>query len=96
MSLLTPEDLAAAVDVRQPADVVQRIAQEVSAITKVPVKVILGGSRAAPHCRAREIVMHAAHRMGLSTTEIGAVMSRDHTSIVRGLRNERRRRGEKN
>lgn len=95
MSMLSKEDLEAARDLRKPHEVVRRLAEEVSTCTTFSAATILGSSRAAAHCRAREIVVHAAYRHGLSLGEIGEALGRDHASILNALRNEQVRRGEK-
>lgn len=66
----------------------------VSATHLKPYKDLLGPSRRAELCRLREQIYYEAARHGFSLPQIGRVFNRHHTSILSGLRNEQRRRGE--
>lgn len=55
---------------------------------------LLGPSRRAELCRLRERIYYEAARYGFSLSQIGRVFNRHHTSILNGLRNEQKRRGE--
>ena len=70
------------------------IAKQVSAETGVRLADIMGRSRLAYLCRIRELIWFIAHENGASLAQIGRVFGRDHTTVMSGIRNERKRRGE--
>ncbi len=70
----------------------RQIVDDVAEATGVPASAILGESRVRRITRARQIVMFVAHRQGLSLTEIGQFLRRDHTSVMHGIRQEAERR----
>lgn len=70
------------------------IAKQVSAETGVRLADIMGRSRLAYLCRIRELVCYIANRNGISHSQIGRVLRRDHTTIMHAVRNEQARRGE--
>lgn len=65
---------------------VQQIARDVARAYGVPVAQIMGARRQRPIVAARHEVMRRAYAAGLSLTDIGASMRRDHTSVLNGIR----------
>lgn len=55
---------------------------------------ILGPSRQRFVCTARQWVMFEAQAAGFTLPQIGRVLKRDHTTVLHGIRAERKRRGE--
>ena len=88
---LTPEDIRAT---RTPRATVRMIASEVSEITGVPASEILGRRRAQEVCHARELVCYVARRTGMTYSQIGRALNRDHSTIIHAVANECIRRGE--
>ena len=72
--------------------ILRQIVEAVADATGVSADAILGESRVRRIARARQIVMFVAHRQGLSLTEIGQFLRRDHTSVLHGVRQEAERR----
>ena len=70
----------------------RQIVDDVAEATGVSASAILGESRVRRITRARQIVRIVAHRQGLSLTEIGQFLRRDHTSVMHGIRQEAERR----
>lgn len=52
----------------------------------VNVEDIVGPSRLRRICEARWATMRAMEARGLSTTRIGQLLNRDHSTVVHGLR----------
>lgn len=91
---LSTETLAACQSVwSQHRHTVHQIIDAVSEQTGIPAKRILGPRRDAPTARARQIVMYEARLAGLSYPQIGDALGRDHSSVVHGVRVEKKRRG---
>lgn len=95
MSYMSADDLAAAQEIVAPKIAIRRMAAEVSELTGIRVAAIYGASHVAKDCRARELLCHMAAEHGYSTHEIGEVLARSHSSIVRAIANEKRRRASK-
>jgi hypothetical protein len=72
--------------------IVRQIAVQVAEATDVPFKAIMGVRRDARTVQARQLVMYIARREGLSLQRIGYAMSRDHTTVLHGIRAEEQRR----
>lgn len=61
------------------------IIAQVSRATGVSADAILGDSRVANIAAARQMVMSIAQRQGMSTTRIGKLLQRDHTTVMHGI-----------
>ena len=65
---------------------IESIAQTVARETGLPVTDIMGASRTIPIAHARQEAMRRAYRTGqFSTTQIGRVFGRDHTTVIHGI-----------
>jgi chromosomal replication initiation ATPase DnaA len=92
--LLTPETLAACKEVWNiNRHSVHQIIDAVADATGIEARAILGKRRDAPIARARQIVMYEARQRGLSLSQIGNALGRDHTTVMHGIREEEKRRG---
>ncbi len=92
--ILSPETIAACQEVfNQHRSTVSKIVDAVSEATGIPARHILSQKRTAAVARARQIVMYEARQAGLSLTQIGDAMGRDHTTVMHGIRAEKERRG---
>ena len=60
----------------------------------VEAYIVMGRNRTAAICRLRELIWYRAHAEGYSLNQIGRVFGRDHTTVMHGVRNEQRRRGD--
>lgn len=65
-----------------PRQILERIAR----LHDVSVSDILGRSRRPHHCAARWAVMSELRARRWSTSEIGALLRRDHATVMHGLR----------
>ena len=92
-SFLTDADRAQIRDIHKRASI-RQITREVCEEAEIPVCLVLGPGRDAHLCRVRETIYDIATRHGFSLTQIGRVFQRDHTTVMSGLRNIRKRRGE--
>lgn len=91
--VLSPEAVAACNQVFvQHKSTVLKIVDAVAEATGIPAKRILGPRKDAATSRARHIVMYEARLAGLSTTQIGDALGRDHTTVIHGVRAEEKRR----
>lgn len=91
--VLSPEALAACQAVfAQHRSTVLLIVEAVSEATGIPTQHILSKKRTARIARARQIVMFEARQAGLSYHQIGTALGRDHTTIMHGIRMEKKRR----
>ena len=91
---MNAEDLEAAAASTAPRVTVRQIAAEVCAQTGNSVIAVMGRSRAPHVCRVRELVCYIAHRRGLTLSQIGRALRRDHSTIKHAIENEVRRRAE--
>lgn len=66
-------------------ELAQEVATRLAEETGIPAQVILGRSRYRAVVKARHQVMVELWRQGMSTTEIGSVLDRDHTTVMHGL-----------
>lgn len=73
---------------------VKPFVDEVSAATGIPARMIYGIDRRAHVAAARHLVFYAAHRAGISLSDIGRALNRHHTSVAYGVAKEAARRGE--
>ncbi len=65
---------------------VRRVLQAASDVIGIPVKHLTGTSRTRPVTRARQIAMAvAAERTAASSTVIGRVFERDHTTVTHAV-----------
>lgn len=97
MTYLSAEDTARAAEIfagiplgRQTA--LMEIVDEVSDATGVPVHMILSNDMRREITQARQLAYFVAHTHGFSLPEIGKAMNRDHTTVLSGIRAERKRR----
>lgn len=91
---LSPEAVAACKAIlNQHKGTVAKIVDAVSEQTGIPARLILSPRRDAHIVRARQIVMFEARQAGLSYPLIGREMGRDHTTVIDGVRAEKKRRG---
>lgn len=74
--------------------IVAEIVSAVSLHSGVSEVAIYGPARHGKVAHARQLVMYVAHRQGLSLPVIGKALSRDHTTVLHGVRAEKKRRGE--
>lgn len=87
-------DLTTIGTLTEPRVTVRQIAIEVCSHTGNSVHAVFGRSRAAHVCRVRELVCYIAHRRGLTLSQIGRALRRDHSTIKHAIDNEVRRRAE--
>lgn len=93
LSLLSAEERRACQDIRAMYLVdVAGILDEIASETQISVSAIKGHSRAREVVRARQLAMHVLRCRGLSLEHIGAIMGRDHTTVLHGVRAEEARR----
>lgn len=95
-AFMIPEDFPTAAASVAPRITVRQIAVEVCSHTGNSVHAVFGRSRAAHVCRVRELVCYIAHRRGLTLSQIGRALRRDHSTIKHAIDNEVRRRAEEN
>lgn len=88
------DDLAMIGTKTAPRVTVRQIAAEVCSHTGNSVQAVLGRSRVPHVCRVRELVCYIAHRRGLTLSQIGRALRRDHSTIKHAIENEVRRRAE--
>lgn len=67
------------------AEKMRDILKQVSRETGVSVDAILGSSKVAAISAARQMVMAISAREGMSTTRIGKLLQRDHTTVMHGI-----------
>ena len=60
--------------------------KEVSELHSVPQKLIVGRSREKWIVAARQELMRRLHELGWSSTQIGEKLSRDHATVLHGLK----------
>lgn len=96
-SILTPDDIAAAIRLRGTAwATIRAIAGEVGELAGIAPEAILGRCRTAKTAEARQVVMFAAHHgHGISKYAIAKAMARDLSTIAHGIDAEAKRRGYK-
>ena len=93
--ILSPEDVRRCRDiVLRDADRVAMIVSAVAEATGIHSKAILGVRRDKATAQARQLVMYIARREGLTFEAIAYQLRRDHTTILHGVRAEKKRRGE--
>lgn len=91
---LTPEDMARAQFVGMRRTAINDITAQVSDLTGIAVKDLLGKSRLRRIAHARFLIWFIAHREGLSIRNIAKAFDRDHTTIHHGIQFEEARRAE--
>ena len=74
--------------------IIRGLVKEAARDFKLRIEDLTGPSRRADLCRIREVIYYRAHAEGHSLPQIGRVFNRDHTTILSGIRNEKKRRGE--
>ena len=67
-------------------EVIRALVVDAARLHGVPVAEIMGHNKAPRVVRARQAVMAEAHLRGLSTPRIGAVLRRDHSTVLYGIR----------
>lgn len=77
-----------------PRVTVRQIAAEVCSHTGNSVHAVMGRSRVPHVCRVRELICYIAHQRGLTLSQIGRALRRDHSTIKHAIENEVRRRAE--
>lgn len=94
-AILTPDDIRRC---RQIAEheigAIREIVSQVAEATGIPYKAIMGVRRDGRTVQARQLAMYVARRAGWSLPRIAYAFSRDHTTILHGVRAEAKRRGE--
>ena len=85
---LTPEDMARAQFVGMRRGTITDITAQVSDITGIAVKDLLGKSRMRRIAHARFLIWFIAHREGLTLQQIARAFDRDHTTILHGIQRE--------
>lgn len=71
---------------------IRQIVHAVAAATGIPARDIYGRCRTKHVARARQIVMLAAVDRGMSLSEIGRALGRDHSTVSFGVAAEKARR----
>lgn len=74
------------------SEVLRSVVHAVAEATGISAREIYGRDRSAHVSRARQIVMLAANERGVSLSEIGRSLGRDHTTVAHGVAAERARR----
>ncbi len=90
---LTETDRLAIAAIRGRATI-RQFARNVCAEAGVSIHIVMGRNRTPAICRLRELIWYRAHAEGYSLNQIGQVFGRDHTTVMHGIRNEQRRRGD--
>lgn len=91
--ILSPEAFRACLKLATPNEArVDAIVRAVSEATGISRIAIYSQSRRREIAHARQIVMHEAHKQGLSVNQIARALNRDHTTILHGIRAEETRR----
>lgn len=92
---LSPDDIirCRAINMRT-NDRVKEIALAVCAETSIPISAIYGRNRKANVAEARWIIMRIAYDQGMSYEQIGRALNRDHTTVIYGIKQERKLRAE--
>lgn len=70
--------------------------QEICLQYNVDFDVVMGASREQNATWARQAAYHALHLVGLSSSQIGRLLGRDHSTVLHGIKchKERQARGE--
>lgn len=68
-----------------PADTVEAIVEATAELLDVPAAEILGRRRPAPLVRARFVVYWLGWFEGISYSELGRILDRDHSTILSGV-----------
>lgn len=85
---LTPEDVARAGVIGLRRGKISDIVQQVSDLTCISAKDIMGKSRKAPIAQARFLVWFVARQQGMTLQQIARTFDRDHTTILHGIQRE--------
>lgn len=85
---LTPEDVARAGVIGLRRGKINEIVQQVSDLTCISVKDIMGKSRKAPITKARHLVWFVARQQGMTLQQIARAFDRDHTTVLHGIQRE--------
>lgn len=91
LSLVSDDDIAAARQIKY-SPLLRRIVFEVAEVTGVPAGDIIGPSKARAGLMARDLVCFIARREGMTLTEIGRGIGRDHTTVMAAIKREAARR----
>ena len=91
---LTPEDVARAQFVGMRRTAINDITAQVSDLTGIAVKDLLGKSRLRRIAHARFLIWFIASREGLTLRQIARSFDRDRTTIHHGIQFEAARRAE--
>ena len=74
-----------------PNDDLQQMIRDVARATGHSVEDLTGQNRFLPVVKVRQHAMLLAHEAGYSTPQIGRAFSRDHTTVLHGIRAAQRR-----
>ena len=66
--------------------------EEVASMTGVPFHQMIGPDRNKRVSHARQLGMFIARERGATLQQIGNILGRDHTTVMRGIRAEKARR----
>lgn len=72
--------------------IMRDILAEVSEATGFKESLLIGRRRTASLARARQLAYYVAHRSGVSYADIGRAMHRDHSTVMFGVKAEKKRR----
>lgn len=91
--ILTPEDLDRCQAIAEIGiGAIKPIVNAVADATSIPPHIIYGRKKTKKINEARQLVYFLAHRSGMSLSDIGRAMHRDHSTIMHGVQREQSRR----
>lgn len=91
--ILTPEDMGRCQAIAEIGiGLIKPIVNAVADATSIPPHVIYGRKKTKNINEARQLVYFLAHRSGMSLSDIGRAMHRDHSTIIHGVQREQSRR----
>lgn len=93
--ILADDDLARCAAIAEiGAGAVRPYVNAVAEATGIPAWVFYGRGKKKKIAEARQLVMYLANRGGMSLSDIGRALNRDHTTVMHGVRAEAKRRGD--
>jgi chromosomal replication initiation ATPase DnaA len=78
--------------VAKPVQLAARVIELVGAQTGVDAPAIYGRDRTGRVAWVRQLAIYVMHRLGMSSTQIGLVLGRDHSTCVHAIQHVRRAR----
>ena len=78
--------------VENPLRPVREAFEEAASMTGVPFHQMIGPDRNKRVSHARQLGMFIARERGATIQQIGNILGRDHTTVMRGIRAEKSRR----